>query len=304
MNKLQKVSSPILHLQAKSEWMDDTLKGYQIVMKGSSSKDIKKDQRFVLGSHDHGGAVCNPTAKNNVGKMIRAYLHKYLKSPDICLDEWAPVQYYIQNANEWRKSQKWPIHNKVVHFYMNRGEGNLHTLSKSPVENETILSYEFDPDRDNVFQNKVESLNFYSQKLESTMTIGGTIKAEFYVSIDTPDTDIFVTLYEIFPSQKTNLIRSGSLRLRFRKSFASPKDFKPGEIEKITILFPAVVYKISAGSQLGMQVKSTEYAYFENSNMGIKSDIRKETKTQKVKVRIFNGPVRKSSIILPVIEDK
>ena len=305
VDKLKSISVPVLHLQAKDEWKDDALKGYQIVLNGSSSEKIKKEHRFVLGKHSHGGAICNPMAKNNVGHLIRGYLNKYLSSSDICLDNRPTILYYIQNADQWGQAKKWPIHDKLIHFYMDRGKKKeMHLLTTSLPSKENSLSYDYDPKRDNIFKGKAGALNYSSKKLVSSMDIAGIIKAKLYISIDTPDTDIFLTLYEILASGKSKLIRSSSLRLRFRKSFSSPKDFEPGKIEKITIPFPAVVYRVSSGSKLALQIKSTEYSYFENSNMGMKSDIRKETKTQKVKVKILNGSAYSSCIVIPVIQAK
>jgi len=79
----------------------------------------------------------------------------------------------------------------------------------------------------NLFGN---GLVYHSAPFDRDTEITGSPKFEVWISMDVPDTDFEVLLYEVLPSGTTILISDDMLRARYRESLTQPKLVKPGEI--------------------------------------------------------------------------
>jgi predicted acyl esterase len=61
-------------------------------------------------------------------------------------------------------------------------------------------------------------LIYHSERFEAATEITGTIKLVAWMSLDVPDTDFAVDVYEITPSGMSILLTQDALRARYRES--------------------------------------------------------------------------------------
>ena len=164
------------------------------------------------------------------------------------------VAYYVTESEDWRHADEL---GKVV-----AGEPRLFHLSSTgsasdvvhsgtlgPVPGSGSDSYVVDPldlrflERDALRSADnwvVDSLGaspppgaalvYHSPPFERDTDLGGFAQATLYLSMDVPDTDIHVALYELRPDGRTVLLCDDQLRARYRESSEIARLVEPGKI--------------------------------------------------------------------------
>ena len=303
-NRLHRLCAPMLHLQAGQEWEDDALDVFLGVTANPCTPEVGLSQRFVLGSHSHGEAVYTPFAQTLTGELIRKYLAKYLKEEDVDLSEVPYVQYCLQNAGEWRSSETWPVATSTREFFLHAGAtpADPGTLSETPASVNATALYVFDPELDDACSQADYTgyVIFEGDPLNATTDVVGGVEAVLHLNLDTPDTDLFVYVYEITSGQQWQYLHGSRIRLRYRDSYSSPTPVPQGEAVEITVILPAVAYRIPAGSRLAAFFVSSECGFSENPNTG--GSIADETAARPAAISILTGPDHPSRLRLPVVE--
>ena len=147
-----------------------------------------------------------------------------------------------------------------------------------------------------------DGLIYHSEPLQAETPLIGCPKVSLWVSIDTPDTDIEVDLYEIQPDGTSIGLWSDVRRLRYRESLREAKLVKPGEIVKCDFdpgLF--VGRKLMKGSRLRLVVTSVNSIFWQknyNSGGAVADETAKDAKTCHVK--IHHDAAHASAIYLPL----
>ena len=145
-----------------------------------------------------------------------------------------------------------------------------------------------------------DGLVYHTEPLTGEMPLIGCPKVSLWVSIDTPDTDLEVDLYEIQPDGTSIGLWSDVRRLRYRESLREAKLVKPGEVVKCDFdpgLF--VARKLMKGSRLRLIVTSPNSIFWQkNYNSGgvVADETVKDGRTCHVK--IYHDPQHASAIQL------
>ena len=305
--RLSRISAAVINMQAKNEYTSDCLDAFLSLANGGGEQS-RAAHRFVLHSGGHGDAIYNPFASTPAGEIIRGYMTKYLKGQPVELDA-APVHYFVQNANEWRTSDHWPVTDKRDTYYLDsqsmrlvdapKGHGvRFGQLVHTEPTSDGAASYTFDPTVDDACDPKTSSgrLVFETPKLNSPIDVVGRAELVLFVKIDTPDADLFATL---LAGGGTPVGQTVGLRLRFRKSMSAPEPMRPGEISEVHLQFNAAAFQFEGNSSISVLLKSTACGLSENPNTG--GSMTEETKSRPVKVQILTGPTHPSRLILPTL---
>jgi predicted acyl esterase len=123
-----------------------------------------------------------------------------------------------------------------------------------------------------------------------------------WVSIDTPDVDLSVDLYEIQPDGTSIAIWSDIRRLRYRESLRQAKLVKSGEIVKCEFnpgLF--VARRLMKGSRLRLVITSPNSIFWQKNYCSggvVAEETAKDARTCRVKV--YHDAQHTSSIQLPL----
>lgn len=136
-------------------------------------------------------------------------------------------------------------------------DGKAYNLSSESPAASDSLSYVYDPDNPKMTEGgecmltsplagsrelsesgyRDDVLSFVTDPLKEDCTIGGSIKADLFVSSDCEDTAFTFTVSEIDENGKAHNIRNGLLTLGYRNNRYEPPvyDYKPNSIVEITI---------------------------------------------------------------------
>ena len=111
---------------------------------------------------------------------------------------------------------------------------------------------------------------YYSQPFREATEISGFVKLVAWMSLDVPDTDFSVTLYEIMRDGESIQLTGDALRARYRDSPTTAKLVKPGEINRYEFSgFPFFSRQIAKGSRLRLVLASPNSINMEkNYNSG------------------------------------
>ena len=149
-----------------------------------------------------------------------------------------------------------------------------------------------------------DGLVYHTEPLPNETPLIGCPEVTLWVSIDTPDTDLAIDLYEIQPDGTSIALWSDIRRLRYRESLREAKLVKPGEIVKCEFapgLF--VARRLMKGSRLRLVLYSPNSIFWQkNYNSGgvVADETAKDARAAHVKV--YHDATHASAIQLPLRE--
>jgi putative CocE/NonD family hydrolase len=147
-----------------------------------------------------------------------------------------------------------------------------------------------------------DGLVYHTDPLPNETPLVGCPSVTLWVSLDTPDTDLSVDLYEIQPDGTSIGLWSDLRRLRYRESLRQEKLVKPGEIVRCDFnpgLF--VARRLMKGSRLRLVVSCVNsIAWEKNYNSGgvVAAETAKDART--AHVQIYHDATHASALQLPL----
>lgn len=141
-------------------------------------------------------------------EMMKWYDY-WLKGIDTGIMEEPPVRYWVTGENKWRYASNWPIpETQWTPLYFDSWE----RLRTTPIDpdafdgaNEPDAFVQMQP----TLTNKIEKLRYMTDPLPENVTIAGPISATFWASLDSDDTNWFVTLKDLGPDTTDRTGRKG-----------------------------------------------------------------------------------------------
>ena len=143
---------------------------------------------------------------------------------------------------------------------------------------------------------------YISPALKSATPIAGQFEVGLYLSLDVPDTDLQVNLYEINQIGETKFIGSDRLRLRYRNGLDRPEFVKPGEVFLCKFDTPFITaLEAGKGSRLLLSISSMNTPYIQkNYNSGKDVSLETQQDAKKAEISIHHSPTYKSYIKIPI----
>jgi len=113
-------------------------------------------------------------------------------------------------------------------------------------------------------------LVYHTDPFPEATEIAGQVKLSLWLSLDVPDTDVLVGLFEIRPDGSSVLLASDMLRARYRQSLETQKPAEPGKVERYDFDgFAWLARRVGKGSRLRLAVTSLNSMFWEkNYNSG------------------------------------
>jgi putative CocE/NonD family hydrolase len=249
-------------------------------------------------------------------------MDRWVKGSHNGVDKEPAVRVYAMGAGEWRTGDSWPLAGvERVPLYLGgqAGEraGGLFMggqAARRAVGQSTFTSDPSNPVRDPYAESagahdyrglgdRPDVLIFETDPLVEDLEVVGPITAELYVSVDQPDTDIWVKLLDVSPDGTAyNVMSPGLDVLR-----ASYRGLKP----KRDLLERNRVYKLELPNLLtanrfkaGHRVRTAIMASFmphmsRNLHTGLLEMVSDESVT--ARVTLHHGGAHASRLILPVL---
>jgi len=98
--------------------------------------------------------------------------------------------------------------------------------------------------------------------LEEPLRIAGSVRIRLYAATDAEDTAFTVKLMEVGTDGQARNIRDGIAALRYRENPGCATPYTPGETALLDIDLTDVAWILAAGSQLRLDISSSNYPAF------------------------------------------
>lgn len=239
------------------------------------------------------------------------------------------VQYYNIGANEWRSADQWPLPGtEYTAFYLDSdgsansrwGDGRLerdtdHAGSDSdsyvhdPATPFTIYRATTGQDTDvwlggSRDRREIESRNdvliFDTAPLEAPLDVTRPVKAVIYLSSSAVDTDLDLTLVDVFPDGRAMGVYQGALRVRFREGMDREVLMEPGQMYPVEVDMNVVSNTFKPGHRIRLEVASARYPNHDR-NLGTGGDNFTESEGVIAENTIRHSEDYPSRLILPIV---
>ncbi len=335
----RKIGIPILTITGHYDGdQKGALEFYKRHMRHGSLR-AKKQHYLIVGPWDHPGTR---TPKREVGGLTFGeaslvdlnQLHKEwydwtLKNGPRPKFLKKRVSYYVVGAEKWKYADSpEAVSKKKLTFYLDSfgvpTDDVFHSgkLTDKKPETSSPDAFTYDPldlrpaeaerkEFKNFITDQRYALNlfgnglvYHSAPFSRDTEVTGFPLLVFWASMDVPDTDFWVLLYEIMPDGTSIALSEDVMRARYRESLTRPKLVKTGEINKYEFnQFFFFSRRISKGSRLRLVIRSPNSILWErNYNSGgvVEEESAKDARTAHIK--IFHDTKHPSHLEIPVMQ--
>ena len=239
------------------------------------------------------------------------------------------IAYYVMGAEKWKFADSLEtISNKTIQYYLHSDgyandvfhSGWLKTEKPTAEKPDTYIydpldirpgALELNPDprylldQTAVFNLFGNGVVYHSEIFQEDIEITGYVKLNAWIEIDTPDTDFFVTLYEITSNGTSIRLTQDFMRARYRDSLREEKLVKPGEINSYKFdWFTFFSRQVAKGSCLRLVLAcpnsiQTEKNY--NSGKPVHEECGADART--VHVKIHHDAQHSSYLEIPIVKE-
>jgi putative CocE/NonD family hydrolase len=144
---------------------------------------------------------------------------------------------------------------------------------------------------------------YHTAPFPEATEITGALELVLWISMDVPDTDLGVTVYEILPNGTSIMLTDAMLRARYRDSLREAKPVKPGEITRYELAnFQYFSRRIAKGSRLRLVISSPNSPDVEkNYNSGgvVAQETGKDART--AHITLYHDAQHASFLALPIV---
>ena len=237
-------------------------------------------------------------------------------------------------VKEWKTFESWPPKNTTKESYSfqhNQRLGQVATREysfqefvsdpKKPVPYSEDIKMVFTPrkfmtDDQRFAARRPDVLVFETEALEEPLTLSGNIMAKLSVSTTGTDADWIVKIIDVYPPDHENyeetqtylkmgnyhqMVRSETMRGRFRNDFSKPEPFVPEEVTQVNIQLQDVFHTFKKGHKLQVQLQSTMFPYIDINPQTYVDNIfeAKPEDFQKQTHRVYNTSLMEFTVLRP-----
>jgi hypothetical protein len=294
--------------------------------------DARKGQpdprtQLIIGPWVHGTATVNthsagdrdfgPAAGLDYDGLILDWMDRYVKG-DTSLRIFAkPIRLFVMGANRWRDVDAWPLSGtQFTSFYLagRKGKKDGTLEAQTALAGPALTAFVSDPANPVVDPNPEQGAHDYSQMakrpdvlvfdtepLAADTEVTGPIYAEIFLSVDAPDTDLWVRLFDVGPDGAAqNLMSPGNDVMRASYRDGTRKLLTPGGIFALKFDKLATSNVFAKGHRIRVQISTSFFPQYSRNLHTGKSELF-SAQMRKGNVRIYHNPKYPSRVVLPVI---
>lgn len=290
--------------------------------------EIQAKSRLILGSWNHSFQPTPTHVPIVHARDFNTTKDQFEWFYELLVEERNPaheIRAYVIEDDRWVHLDDWPVkaqQEKVLYLSADNASDKALRLSEKRDRKKGRLTYDYDP-RNPVYATGGETifttvgrrgsrlqpemgtrddvLNFLTEPLAEDLTIAGAVKVLLQVSTDVDDTCFAFTLSEVGPDGKTYNMRTSIATLGYRDGLLKPRvTYKPGKKVELEIVALPVIWKVSKGNRLRIDIKSSNFPeYAVHSNYAGVWALQGRTRV--AHQNIFVGGKDGSRVILPLL---
>ena len=338
---LTDIKIPVLNVAG---WFDATDPYGTIETYQSIERQIPENKStLVVGPWSHGGWWTNdgsslghmqfgaPTAEYFQKDIVFPFFQYYLKHKGTWSASEATV--FETGNNTWHHLDQWPPENvKKRNIYLHE-DFELSFEKPQDQSDDAHDSYISDPAKpvplspdipmyknnrmvadQRVASTRTDVLTYKTEVLQEDITIAGPILANLFASTSGTDSDFFVKIIDVYPSDAPDFedVRMGGyqmllgievMRGKFRNSFSIPEPMTPDEITPISFHLWDKFHTFKKGHKIMIQIQSSWFPAFDRNPQTFTNIYRaKKDDYQKATQKIFRSGGSPSHLVLPVVD--
>ncbi len=176
------------------------------------------------------------------------------------------------------------------------------------------MTIEYMVDDQRFASRRSDVLTYQTEVFTEETVLAGPIEADLWVSTTGTDADWIVKLIDVRPDAPETtplagyqmLIRSEVFRGRFRKDYAKPEPFTPGEPTRVRFELLDVLHRFQKGHRLMVQIQSTWFPLVDRNPQTYVPNIyfAKTDDFQKATHRVFRSSAHPTSLKIGVLPAK
>jgi hypothetical protein len=264
------------------------------------------------GERDFGAA-----AGLDYDNLVLDWMDRYVKGDMTVQPLPKPVRVFVMGANRWRDADQWPLPGtRSTSFYLASQSKQRSLQATAKASKDAFTEFVSDPAHPVVethddpgahdysaLTKRPDVLVFDSEPLAADTEVTGPITGEVYLSVDAPDTDLWVRLLDVSPDGRAeNLMSPGNDVLRASYRDGSRKLLTPNEVYLLKFDKLATSNVFKKGHRIRVQISTSFFPnYSRNLHTGKSELFSKEMRT--AKVRIHHSAKYPSRLILPIIPE-
>jgi putative CocE/NonD family hydrolase len=332
------VDVPVRH---RTGWWDYVSRPTVAVFQGLQSANPGLQHQLVIGPWGHNvSAAADSEPSGAFGQSgFRSYSDEVVRWYDSRFgdaemsSDGAAVEYFVLNLNEWRTAGAWPVEGAAPTSLFLDSHGHANTwrgdglLTWEQPEHSHVDRFDYDP-RDPVMsqddwrakaaglddslsiaadqsslRNRQDILVYVSEPLAADLLVVGDPELVLWAASTAPDTDFAAKLVEVRPNGAVNLISHGIIRARYRHGYDSERFLDRDEPEEFVIRMAPVAILIGRGSQIRVDVTSSDFPNFDrNHNTG--KPFWCDPELRIARQTVLHDQQRPSRLVLPVLEEE
>ena len=247
----------------------------------------------------------------------------------------SPVRVFVMGPDEWRDELDWPLPDtEFVDYFLasNSDDRTIRVDGTLAIDAPHDLgsasdSFIYDPSdpvvtrggatylpglfigansgpRDQApTEARQDVLRFTTDALADPLEVIGPVRAVLHVSSSAVDTDFTVTLVDVGPDGKSELVCDGILRCRYRTSSTRPEFMEPGVVYEIEVDLIATAYVFPVGHRLRINISSSNFPRFDrNPNCAMPVADAGPADWVVATNTVWHDATRRSHVTLPLVE--
>ena len=238
------------------------------------------------------------------------------------------VDAYVVGEDEWVHLDSFPMESDgELTYYLTtdptESDGTAYHLASEPAAEADSVTYAYDPTDPKLTEGgecllttgelrgsnelspagyRDDVISFISDPVAENTTLAGNLVADLFVSTDVEDTAFTYTISEVDANGVAHNIRNGLLTLAYRNDRYAPAvyDYVPGEVVEMKIESLPIVWTVSAGNRIRIDISSSNFPEF-TSHTNTVGNWAEQTETKIANQTIHMGGDYPSSVTLPTL---
>lgn len=273
----------------------------------------EKNHQLLMGPWNHFASQWNPGPNQGdvlIEQQAQVPIYKYVigwfdwrlkgkEKPTWIKDK---ITYFATGTGQWKGAASLQaVTTDTLRFYLSNkpvtteNRRTMYQLQTTPVNTSQNLVYKHNitealdsafvfpsiqPGSDSLSVSSKYNMIFETAPLQNDILLSDRMMADLYVSLNVPDTDLWLSFSELTPDGKYKPISYSLLRCRYRKGGDKPMLMVPGKTEKLSFN-SALIYvkKIAKGSRIRVELECTNRPYYEK-NYGFGGVVADESTSQ------------------------
>ncbi|HEY2683557.1 MAG TPA: CocE/NonD family hydrolase [Steroidobacteraceae bacterium] len=330
-----KISIPILTITGSHDGdQPGALQHYKVFM-ANAAPAAKERHYLIIGPWDHagtrtpntqfGGLSLGPKTLLDIPKLHMQWYAWTMQDgpkPEFLKK---PVAYYVINADRWRYADSLaaitgdtrtlylgsvsnatdPYHSGSLDSAPATGKPDHYVYDPKDLGTghlESVIDSSSLVDQRMLFAQQGKELIYHSAPFEKDTEISGFFKLSAWISLDQPDTDFTVTVYEIGQDGSSIPLSSDQMRARYRESSREPKFVRSKAPLRYDFdHFTFVSQEVKAGSRLRVVIAPVNSIFGEknyNSDGVVAQESMKDARS--VTVSLYHDKAHPSALYVPL----